>query len=261
MAPTRGRGGPAGKPLAALVGLVVPGAVALAASGAADSFGGAAPHPERADRPGDLAPARAPIHAYLDGPPPGHTGGFGEPTCQRCHFDAAENPPEAELEVRGFPDRFVPDSSYGLTIVLTSPHLGRAGFEAAVRCSEGQRAGEQAGRLSTADDRVEMVRGGGDELTGDSTVLYARHTGEGSRTTATDTAAWALTWTSPGGASAPAAAAGARGGTGGGPASRPCPSVVLHAAANAANGDASEFGDRVLSASWSAARRAAGGGR
>lgn len=207
------------------------------------------------------------VHAYVDGPPPGHTGGFEEPTCQSCHFDAPLNPPEARLSVRGFPDRFATDTTYRLTVLLTAPELGRAGFEAALRCADGERAGRQAGRLAAPGGRAEVVRGGGASTAGDTTVLYARQTEQGSRTTAPDTAVWRLTWTPgarPGdrtsgpvhgaraadGAAGPDVAAGGRAAAG-------CPSVVLHAAANAANGDASEFGDRVLTGSWTA--RPAGG--
>ena len=193
----------------------------------------AAPGGERGEASGDRPPGG---HAYLDGPPPGHTGGFGEPTCVRCHFDAAVDPPEARLEIRGIPEAFVPDSAYRLTLRLTAPELGRAGFELAIRCRREEDGGRQAGRLSAPDARAEVVKGEGEEFRGDPTVLYARHTRQGSRPTAGDTATWALAWTAPDG----------------------CPSAVLHAAANAANGDDSEFGDRILTGTWTARRRGSG---
>lgn len=31
------------------------------------------------------------VAAYGDGPEPGNTGGFGEPTCASCHVDAPTN--------------------------------------------------------------------------------------------------------------------------------------------------------------------------
>lgn len=219
-----GRRGPAARVVASAGLPVALGAGLLAASGGADA-GEDVPDPERGAARDDLAAAYVPGGAYLDGPPAGHTGGFGEPACQRCHFDAPVNPPEARLEIRGFPGRFRPDSTYPLTVVVTAPDLGRAGFEAAVRCGEGGDEGRQAGRLWAAGPRVEVVQGGGGELAGDSSVQYARHTREGSRTTAPDTATWRVVWAAPGPA---------------------CPSAVLHAAANAADGDASEFGDRIV---------------
>lgn len=237
--PGDGRRGPAAKVVDSAAKVVASAALPvalgtglLAASGGA-AAGGDVPGSERGTAGHDLAAAYVPAHAYMDGPPPGHTGGFGEPACQRCHFDAPVNPPEARLELRGFPDRFRPDSAYRLSVIVTAPDLGRAGFEAAVRCAEGRNEGRQAGRLSAVGARAEVVRGRGGELAGDSTVMYARHTRDGSRTTAPDTATWQLAWATP--------AAG-------------CPSVVLHAAVNAANGDASEFGDRVLTGEWTAGR-------
>lgn len=235
------------------------GAAALAAvlSGAAGP-GGAPLAPGPAVPPHDPGPRGDPARPYMDGPPPGHTGGFGEPACQRCHFDAPVDPPDARLEVRGFPETYAPDSTYRLTVMLTAPDLGRGGFQLAVRCREGRASGRQAGRLSADDARAEVVRGRGEELRGDSTVLYARHTGEGSRTTAADTATWRLAWTAPGRRPGPSD----RDGQGAAPASAGpaggCSSAVLHAAANAANGDDSEFGDRVLTRSW---RTRAGGTR
>lgn len=241
------RRGPAARVVASAGLPVALGAGLLAASGGSDA-GDDVPDPERGAARHDLAAAYVPGHAYLDGPPPGHTGGFGEPACQRCHFDAPVNPAEARLEIRGFPDRFRPDSTYRLTVRVTAPDLGRAGFEAAVRCARGGDEGRQAGRLSAAGPRAEVVRGGGGELAGDPTVQYARHTREGSRTTAPDTATWRLVWTAPGGRAATATGRSVGTADGGGSAAlrAACPSAVLHAAANAANGDASEFGDRIV---------------
>src|SRR5690606_8758969 len=45
---------------------------------------------------------------YPDRPPPAHTGGFGEPTCQQCHFDAPLNDPGGALYVEGLPERYTP---------------------------------------------------------------------------------------------------------------------------------------------------------
>lgn len=201
---------------------------AFLAAGALVLLSAAAPGGERGEASGERPRGG---HAYLDGPPPGHTGGFGEPTCVRCHFDAAVDPPEVRLEIRGFPDAFVPDSAYRLTLRLTAPELGRAGFELAVRCRREEDGGGQAGWLAAPDARAEVVKGGGEAFRGDSTVLYARHTRQGSRPTAGDTAAWALAWTAPDG----------------------CPSAILHAVANAANGDDSEFGDRITTTERTAA--------
>jgi len=36
-------------------------------------------------------PAERAQAGFPDGPPPAHTGGFGEPTCRACHFDGDLN--------------------------------------------------------------------------------------------------------------------------------------------------------------------------
>ena len=63
-------------------------------------------------------------------------------------------------------------------------------------------------------------------------VTYAQHTEPGNALTGPETAAWTVEWRAP---SRPDAAA-----------------VVFHAAANAANDDASEFGDFIYTASVTA---------
>lgn len=167
----------------------------------------------------------AAAHRYLDGPPPGHTGGFGEPACQRCHFDAPVDSGPGGLSVRGLPATYRPGASYEIRVALASPGLGRAGFELALRCAgEGSR-GRQAGALRAAGPRSEVVPGKGGPFTGDTAVSYARHTEAGSRPAGPDSAVWRLRWRAE---VAPS-----------------CGPVLLHAAANAANGDASEFGDRI----------------
>lgn len=157
--------------------------------------------------------------AYRDGPPPGYTGGFGEPTCRECHFD---NPPAGEtggLGVRGFPGRAVPDSVYRVVVELTRPGMERAGFQLAVRWGQGPREGDAAGSLAPGSPRVQVVAGDS------GAVRYAQHTLAGSAPGAKGRSAWILRWRTPEG----------------------CGPVRLHVAANAANGDDSEFGDHVYS--------------
>lgn len=160
-----------------------------------------------------------PTAAYKDGPPPAHTGGFGEPTCRECHFD---NPPAGEtggLRLRGFPSRAAPDSVYRVVVELIRPGMERAGFQLAVRWRTGPREGESAGTLAAREPRVQVVAGDS------GAVRYAQHTLAGSALDAEGRSTWSLRWTSPG----------------------TCGPVTVHLAANAANGDDSEFGDYVYS--------------
>jgi hypothetical protein len=154
---------------------------------------------------------------YKDGPPPAHTGGFGEPTCRQCHADAELNDAGGSLVVAGAPGTYEPGRSYDLTVTLRRAGMLRAGFQLAVRFAEGDRAGTQAGTLAPADQCAKVLR---DTLSG---VLYAEHTLAGTAVTG-DSARWVLRWTAPG--------------TSGHP-------IVLHVAANAANDDDSPFGDFV----------------
>lgn len=155
-------------------------------------------------------------HAYPDGAPPATTGGFGEPTCELCHFGGAVNEAGGTLAIEGLPARYTPGETYRLLLRLRREGAGAAGFQLAARHEDGT----QAGRLAPADVdaglRVQSASG----------VQYAGHTDAGTAVDADGAAAWALTWTAPADA-------------------RP---VVLHAAANAADGDGSPLGDQVYTA-------------
>jgi hypothetical protein len=156
--------------------------------------------------------------AYKTGPPAGHTGGFGEPTCGACHADDVRNPRGGSLDVRGFPERFVPGKDYTIAVRVRGPGMGRGGYQLAVRIADGDRAGVNAGTLEATDARSAVT-------TVDRTgVQYAQHLIAGVDPLWTDSTEWTLRWT------APAAGAG---------------TVVLHVAANAANYDDSEYGDRI----------------
>lgn len=160
-----------------------------------------------------IAPTR-PAAAVAEGPAPGYTGGFGEPTCTTCHFDAPAEPDEGGLTVAGVPACYRPGARYALTVELRDPRLERAGFQLAARFADGG----QAGRLAADGARAEVVEHG------EPPVLYARQTLAGARLEDSGRAAWTLHWT------APAEARGA---------------VDFHAAGNAANDDDSELGDIV----------------
>lgn len=157
--------------------------------------------------------------AHAAGPPPGHTGGFGEPTCQSCH---SEYPLDVEgtLSVEGLPERYAPGDTYAVTVVLRSTGMARAGFQGAVRFAEGERSGRQAGTLQALDARLQVVT---DSLSG---VQYVQHRIGGTDVPDPEVVTWTFAWT------APAAH---------GP-------VAIHLAANSANGDDSPFGDLIYTA-------------
>ena len=155
---------------------------------------------------------------YYAGPPPGHTGGFTDDTCHQCHFENDLNDPAGLLELTGLPDSIEPNRSYEIVVTLEHAEMERAGFQLSSRVADGERAGQQAGVLEPTDGRVQVRPGDGDDP-----ILYASHSPDGTPLTGDGEAAWTVRWTAP---------------------AEPM-TVVFHVAANAANGDDSEFGDHI----------------
>ena len=159
--------------------------------------------------------------AYRTGPPPGHTGAFGEPDCGACHFDALRDDPDGAATLDA-PAHYVPGGRYDLTVTVRHRALGAAGFQLSARFLEGDRKGLQAGTLEPAGP-------GAREEEGENGVAYVSHTSGGVTpdVTAEDGAEgvrrWTVAWTAPEAV---------------GP-------VAFDLAANAANDDDSEFGDRI----------------
>jgi hypothetical protein len=156
--------------------------------------------------------------ATREAPPPGHTGGFGEPTCQDCHFQAEVNQGSGTVELLGLPDAYVSDATYDVTVVLTQAGLAAGGFQTTARFQEGSQAGELVA------PPAEHGRAG---VTAEGDIRYAHHLYGGTYAGDGDTMRWQLQWIAPG-----------------------CGlTVVFHVAANAADGDDSPLGDFVYTTS------------
>lgn len=156
------------------------------------------------------------VLAYSSGPLPGMTGGFGEPTCAQCHH--GQPPADKALSIVA-PKTYRAGETYRVRVTLARPGLEVGGFEVAARYRSGAESGSQAGELSAADGRTQIVAGKG--------VQYAQHTETGSRARKPGALTWVVVWR------APAKAAG---------------EVIFHAAANASNGDSSALGDTIYTA-------------
>ena len=157
------------------------------------------------------------LAVYLDQPPPARTGGFGEQTCQECHWGTL-NDPAGSLTLEGLPESYAPAHEYSLKVTVQHPDLRRGGFQLSARDS---RTGEQAGLLRPLDESVEILKESNSQLE------YAVHTRKATRPSAAHTASWSLIWEAP-------------------PTSQP---VAFHLAANAANDDDSPLGDSIYTVS------------
>ena len=156
---------------------------------------------------------------YREGPPPAHTGGFGEPTCAECHFGGPVDGNRGTLTAE-VPAAYEPGRTYRVAIELRHPDMAAAGFQLAVRFADEPRQGQQAGTLRSTGPRTGVTA---DTATG---VQYGQQTPAGAALSGAGKARWVLEWAAP-----PA--------TG---------DIVINVAANAANDDASEFGDDVFTA-------------
>lgn len=157
--------------------------------------------------------------SYEEHPPSAHTGGFGEPTCRQCHFSEPLNAPDGRLALEGIPDTYTPGETYRITVRLERNAMQRAGFQLAGRFAEGPEAARQAGTLKPADSSRTTLT-----ADGSPSVQYVHHTLGGTELSRSGSAVWTVEWKAPDTASGP---------------------VAFHAAANAANDDASEFGDFI----------------
>ena len=152
--------------------------------------------------------------AYSAGPPPAHTGGFGEPSCRACHFDYELNEPGVMVHLDSLPQTYEPGKTYGLRLRAHHADLKRAGFQLSARFEDGT----QAGSFLLPDTALLQLRGTGG-------IDYLQHTAAGADQTTGDSISWRFLWVAP-----PTAQQ----------------RVSFHVAVNVANGDASEFGDRIF---------------
>ncbi len=150
-----------------------------------------------------------------EGPPPGFTGGFGEPSCVACHVGSDINAFGGRVVVEGVPNAYEHGAEYLLTVVLEAEGTEAAGFQITSRYTGGARWGHNAGRLDPADARVAVTDSAG--------VSYAHQSREGSETLSSDGSSWSIIWIAP---------------SEGGP-------VTISVAANSGNADNSPLSDLV----------------
>lgn len=154
---------------------------------------------------------------YPDRVLPAVTGGFGEVSCHSCHFDGDLNQKNGSLDLRGLPEVITAGKVYDLEVELKHPQLAKAGFQLSIRTP----AGDQVGSFVSIDERT-LVQAGPD-----GKIQYMNHSEKGSAGF-NGSATWKFKW---------------KAGDNAGP-------IVLNLAANAANGDDSEFGDYIYVKDW-----------
>jgi hypothetical protein len=158
--------------------------------------------------------------AYSFGPPTGRTGDSffaGESVCTECHADNPLNAPGGTLTISGVPAQYVPGTTYPITVTISRSGQQRWGFQLAVRTTATQ---TQAGTLTATDPERTFISL---ESTG---VQYISHNTAGTLPGAPQ-GSWTFNWT------APDAALG---------------ELRFSCAANAANGNFTNFGDFIYTA-------------
>lgn len=141
-----------------------------------------------------------------------YTGGFGEQSCHSCHFDYDLNQPEGELAVSGIDKTFEAGREYTISLDVKRKEMNRAGFQMTARFEDGSQAGEfELNEDLTTTPNI------------DNDLTYLQHA-VGKVEAENGEKNWQIIWIAPDQANQP---------------------IIISIAANAANGDASEFGDWI----------------
>lgn len=143
------------------------------------------------------------------------TGGFGEETCRSCHFDYELNPDGGGMSVDGIHENISAGETVEIQVTVERGELGTAGFQLSARNEDGS----QAGRFEIeGNDRIMFSNAVPDSL------QYVQHTNDGTTPSQENTNSWSIKWEAPESPEGP---------------------IIFNIAANAANGDQSEFGDFI----------------
>ncbi|PAU94756.1 hypothetical protein CK503_04590 [Aliifodinibius salipaludis] len=143
------------------------------------------------------------------------TGGFGEETCRSCHFDYDLNPDGGSIVVSGIPTELSAGESIEISITVEREDIGAAGFQLSARYEDGTQAGQF---FVEGDDRLMFSNDVPDSL------QYVQHSSKGTSPSGENKNSWAIRWQAPDSTKGP---------------------VIFNIAANAGNGDQSEFGDYI----------------
>lgn len=152
-----------------------------------------------------------PATALPEGAPPGHSGGFGEPSCASCHMGVAPTSNDS-LRIEGLPETYKAGERYRLELILSSEGSETGGFQLTLR-----RAPEQSsGQLVAEGENLGVQTKTGVDYLG-HTELRPAPEGE--------VISWSFNWIAP---------------------NINCDPIKLHIAAVAGNDDASPLGDKIF---------------
>ena len=169
------------------------------------------------------------IYAYEYGPPPGSAGPPSDLTCgtPACHGNTSG----AGSVAIAFPNglQYVPGVKQHLIIKIDDPVQHRWGFQATVRPAANPRSGE-AGNFESADANTQVVcqddspKTAGQPCNMNPNFQYVEHTTQGTRLGAPSPVTFEFDWT---------------------PDTTTTGDLLFYIAANAANGDGTNFGDHI----------------
>jgi hypothetical protein len=131
------------------------------------------------------------VRSFAEGPFPGFTGGFGEPTCLQCHIGSELNPPGGKLTLTGVPASFQPGQDYAVTVSLVKQGLVKGGFQLAARVASGASRGRDAGALAVLGPDLQLVK------SEDAKTTYIQHTPAGTVAAKAGSMTWKFRWTAP----------------------------------------------------------------
>lgn len=182
------------------------------------------------------------VWAFSSGPDPGHTGAPGESTCVACHTGTALNggPGSIDASFAGG-QTYTPGSKQHVTVTVSDPAQRRFGFQMTARLASDSRT--QAGSFTPTDGATQVLCSAPPfsaqqpaPCPANLPLQYIEHTSEGSRS---GRSTYEFDWTPP------ATGAGA---------------VTFYVAANAANADGTNRGDRIYTRTFTLTPASGGGG-
>lgn len=163
------------------------------------------------------------VEAASSGPSPSHTDAPGEDNCTSCHVSYPVNSGSGSVVISGLPHDYLPGEQYPVSVTVSDPFGVIWGFQLTAIDSLGSRAGVFTIPPPPAD-RLQILS----SFVNSSPRDYVEHTSNGTMPTVFGSNTWDFTWTAP---------------------QTRVGRISFFAAGNAANSNASPFGDYIYTTS------------